>query len=73
MTSDLTGERLTYPHIDPEYDAEAIYLADRKRKLVENVDTAVYAYGKLVKLEPVQCEECMAKVRDVLRTYAGEA
>lgn len=60
---------MTYPHIDPDYDAEAIYRADRVRKAVEVVDGAVYGYAQLVKLAPEQCAECMAKVREVLKTY----
>lgn len=58
---------MTYPN--PDYDAEAIYQADRKRKLIENVDGEVYAYGKFLKLDHVRCEECMTKVREVLKTY----
>lgn len=59
---------MTYPP-DPDYDAEATYQADLKRKAIEDVDKAVYAYGKRAKLEPIQCSECMAKVRDILRSY----
>lgn len=60
---------MTYPHIDPDYDAEAIYQADRKRKAGEVVDSAIFAYATLSKFEPAQCQECMLKVREVLKAY----
>lgn len=58
---------MSEPAID--YDADGIYQLDLKHKAIEDVDTAVYAYGKRLKLEPAQCAECMAKVREVLKAY----
>lgn len=60
---------MVYSHINPDYDADAVYQADRKRKAVVDVDRAVYAFGKFINLGPMQCEECMSKVREVLRSY----
>ena len=50
-------------------DTDADFLADRQSKAFRDVDKSVYDWAKLLKLQPHQCEECMDKVRAILRAY----
>lgn len=52
---------------EPDTDAE--FRADRIRHSAMLVDHSVYEHLKLLKAQPEACEQCMAKVREVLKTY----